>query len=116
MSYDCYAILTDTDDDQVAPSSLLNLRRIKWCSDHTDFFQVVATQLCSIRSPCKLAEVGFSISPVGGYGQVKDHCKLIDEVLAGDNFPSLCCVQLRPNIPLDYFPNLQSRKLLKVYQ
>ena len=97
-------------------SSLLNLRRIKWYSDYSDFSQVVAKQLYPIRSPCKLAEVGFSIGPVGGYGRVKDHCKLIDEVLAGDNFPSLCCVQLQPTIPLDYFTNLQSRKLLKVYQ
>ena len=116
MSYDCYATLTDTDDDQVALSSLLNLHRIKWYSDYSDFFQVVAMQLCSIRSPCKLAEVGFSISPLGGYGRMKDHCKLIDEVLVGDNFPLLCYVQLQPTIPLDYFTNLQSRKLLKVYQ
>ena len=88
-----------------------------WRGHYCNIVQVAATQICSVLSPCKIVEVGILIRHYkGDYEHVKDHCKLIDEVLVGDNFPSLCCVQLQSNIPLDYFPNLQSRKLLKVYQ
>ena len=50
------------------------------------------------------------------YAESRDYCKMIDEALTSDNFPSLRSVQLHKNIPFDYFPTLQSRKLLSVYE
>ena len=78
-------------------------------------FQVAATQLGSISSPCKpVEEVMFRAESLksGRAAQSKD-CKLIDEALAGDNFPSLRRVRLYKDIPFDWFPILQSRGILE---
>ena len=48
-----------------------------------------------------------------GYEKVDHHCKLIDEVLTGDNLPFLQRVKLPKDIPFDYFPILQSEGLLE---
>ena len=71
-------------------------------------------QFCSVHTPCKLVEVIFDVYDSDGYEELKDHCKAIDEALSSDNFPSLRSVQLHRKIPFDYFPALQSRKLLSV--
>ena len=82
--------------------------------NHITVLYIAATQLSSIDSPCKVEEVKFAIwDEEGGYEQVKDHCKIIDEVLTGDNFPSLRRVQLFRMIPFECFPILQSRGLLE---
>ena len=94
--------------------SFPNLRRMMWYGNYCNIFQIAATQFCSIPAPCKIVEVGFIVEDYGGFEPVKKHCKLIDEVLTGDNFPSLCCVQLYKDSPSDYFPILQSRGLLEV--
>ena len=97
----------------VVLSSLSNLRRIEWYGIHPRIFQIAATQICSIHTPCKLVEVILSIAcDPDGYEGSKDHCKVIDEALTSDNFPSLCSVQLSELDLFDYFPTLQSRKLL----
>ena len=82
----------------------------------SEIFQIAATQFCSFHTPCKLVEVIFLVYDPDGYEGSKDHCKVIDEALSSDNFPSLRSVQLYEKIPFDYFPNLQSRKLLAVHQ
>ena len=95
-----------------------NLRRIKWQGTYFRIFQIAATQIYSIHTPCKLEEVilDVSVHDSDGYEGSKDHCKVIDEALSSDNFPSLHSVQLYKDIPFDYFPTLQSRKLLSVYE
>ena len=102
-----------TDDPTVVLSLLPNLRRIYWECAYSRIFQIVATQFCSIRTPCKLVQVILCLYH-DGYEGIKDHCKAIDEALSSDNFPSLRSVQLHGKIPFDYFPALQSRKLLSV--
>ena len=84
---------------------------------HASAFQIVATQLCSIREPCKIEDLIFkdtSYIKEKDYEESRDYCKMIDEVLTSDNFPSLRSVRLYEEIPFDYFPTLQSRKLLSV--
>ena len=110
---------TRTNDTPVVLSSLPNLRRIKWWCSRSSVFQITATQLCSIREPCKIEEIVFDTSTVfipESYENSKDHFKAIDEALTSDNFPSLRSVQLDKLIPFDWFPTLQSRKLLSVYR
>lgn len=77
-------------------------------------FQIAATQFSSFYTPCKLVEVVFNIYYGVNYGGSKGYCQVIDEALSSDNFPSLRSVQLYGKIPFDYFPALQSRKLLSV--
>ena len=79
-----------------------------------EIFQIAATQFCSIRTPCKLIEIILNFYQ-DEYQGSKDHCKAIDEALTSDNFPSLLSVQLYKKVPFDYFPTLQSRRLLSVY-
>ena len=87
---------------------------MEWWCGYSGIFQIAATQVCSIHTPCKLEEVILDVSVYDsdGYEGSKDHCKVIDEALSSDNFPSLRSVQLCRKIPSDYFPILQSRKLL----
>ena len=61
-----------------------------------------------------LAVVELHILTDGGYEGARDHCRVIDEVLTGNNFPSLQRVELYEKIPFDYFPILRSRNLLRV--
>ena len=76
-------------------------------------FQIAAAQISSVREPCKtIEEVKFTIYEPDE--QEEDYCSIIDKALAGDNFPSLRLVILLDDIPLDWFPILQSRNLLKV--
>ena len=80
-------------------------------------FQIAAAQINSVREPCKtIEEVRLRIwkSNDEWNEQEKDYCTIIDKALAGDNFPSLRLVKLIRFIPLDWFPILQSRNLLKV--
>ena len=77
-------------------------------------FEVAATQLSLIHSPCQIAEVHLDISCLNE--EVQDHCTAIDEALATDNFPSLRRVLLHYNTPYDYFPSLQSRGILEVFE
>ena len=79
-------------------------------------FQIAATQINSVREPCKtIEEVRLRIwNPKDEWDeQEKDYCTIIDKALAGDNFPSLRLVALMEGIPWDYFPILQSRNLLE---
>ena len=94
--------------------SFPNLRRMMWYGNYCNIFRIAATQLCSIPAPCKIAEVGFIVQSYEGFEPVKDHCKLIDELLTGDNFPSLRHVQVYKESPIAYFPILQSRGLLEI--
>ena len=102
-------------------STLPNIHRIEWGGEetidprynHFHLFHLVATQLCSISSPCQIIVVRLSPASWERSEHAKDHCKLIDEVLTGDNFPSLRHVQLYEKIPFDYFPILHSRGLLE---
>ena len=89
---------------------------MEWWCGYSGIFQIAATQICSIHTPCKLEEVILDVSVYDsdGYEGSKDHCKVIDEALSSDNFPSLRSVQLDDEIPFDYFPTLQSRKPLSV--
>ena len=107
-----------TNDTPVVLSSLPNLRRMKsWCG-HSSVFQIASTQLCSIREPCKIEDIILVVSltiEAKDYEKSRNYCKRIDEALTSDNFPSLRSVQLFREIPFDYFPTLQSRKLLRVY-
>ena len=87
---------------------------MKWlCSG----FQIAAAQIGLVREHCKtIEEVYLEIYAHyddKGYEQQKDYCTIIDKALAGDNFPSLRLVILKKEIPLDYFPILQSRNILK---
>ena len=97
----------------VVLSSLPNLRRIMWEGFDSGLFHIAAIQLCLTRKPCKLEEIIFQI-----YGlrvekdESSEDCRMIEEALTSDNFPSLRSVQLCRKIPSDYFPILQSRKLL----
>ena len=79
-----------------------------------EIFQIAATQFYSFRTPCKLVEITLD-SYHDRNEETKGHYKVIDEALSSDNFPSLRSVQLNCKIPFDYFPTLQSRKLLRVY-
>ena len=110
--------INHTDDATVVLSSLPKLRRITWQSDFSDVvFQVAATHLGLLISPCKhVEEVMFIAQGSGTYddSRVKDYCKSIDEVLTSDNFPSLRRVRLDKYIPTDWFPILQSRRLLEL--
>ena len=63
-----------------------------------------------------LTVVELHIASDGSYEGGEDHCRLIDEALTSDSFPSLRLVQLYERIPLDYFPILRSRNLLEVYR
>ena len=83
-----------------------------WCMS----FQIAAAQISLVREPCNtIEEVHLSIlyAMVKGDEQEKDYCTIIDQTLAGDNFPSLQRVILEKGIPWDYFPILQSRNLLQ---
>ena len=74
-------------------------------------------QFCSIHTPCKLVEIILDFDDDDDDDddeEIKDHFKAIDEALSSDNFSSLRSVQLNNKIPFDYFPALQSRKLLSV--
>lgn len=103
-------------------SSLPNIRRLTWgCREmqiegweysYSRVFHLAAAQLSSISSPCQIIEVTFHPVSMTGYEKAEDHCKIIDEVLTSDNFPSLRRVLLLEQISFDYFPLLQSRKLL----
>ena len=108
--------INHTDDATVVLSSLPKLRRITWQSDFSDVvFQVAATHLGLLISPCKhVEEVIFITLGSGDYdSMVKDYCKFIDEALTSDNFPSLRRVRLYKDIPTDCFPILQSCGLLE---
>ena len=63
-----------------------------------------------------LAVVELHIISDGSYEGGMDHCRLIDEALTSDLFPSLRLVQLYEKVPFEYFPTLQSRNLLEVYR
>ena len=93
-------------------SSLRNIRTIKWKGNYSNIFHIAGIQLSSILSPCKITEISL-IAQEEGYEKVDHHCKLIDEVLTGDNFPFPQRVQLLKDIPFDYFPTLQSEGLLE---
>ena len=113
----CFSVLvlspTDTDGALVVLSSLPKLRRLMWDNGYSKvIFQVTASQLGLITSPCKLVEeVIFLVKGHAYDSRVREHCKLIDEALASDKFPSLRRVRLYEDIPLDCFPILQSRWL-----
>ena len=80
-------------------------------------FRILATQLRSIREPCKIVElIFFPLCNPEDYENSREHCRMIDEALISDNFPSLRSVQLTKSIPFDYFPTLQLRNLLYVYR
>ena len=102
-----------TNDTAVELSSVPNVCRIEWWCGSSRIFQIAAMQFCSFRTPCKLVEIILDFDHDGDEG-TKDHCKAIDEALSSDNFPSLRSVQLDESIPFDYFPILQSRKLLSI--
>ena len=93
------------------------LRRISWSSmsrggPHDGFIlQIAATQLCSAVSSCGIEEVHLNIKTTD-YEPFKDCCKRIDETLTSDKFLSLRSVRLFKDIPGEYFPTLQSRRLL----
>ena len=92
-----------------------NLRRIEWQCSYSRIFQIAATQFCAFRTPCKLVEIILDFDDDDDDDEeIKDHYKAIDEALSSDNFSSLRSVQLNNKIPFDYFPALQSRKLLSV--
>ena len=79
-------------------------------------FQIAAAQISLVREPCNTIEevrLCISYAMVKGDEQEKDYCTIIDQALAGDNFPSLQRVILMNSIPRDYFPILQSRNLVR---
>ena len=100
-------------------SSFPNLHRISWSSSyrglsHDSFiFQIAATQLGSVLSPCNIVEVHLGVDIVD-YGPAAIYCNHIDEALTSDNYPFLCSVQLFTRIPFHYFPRFQSRGILRV--
>ena len=100
----------------VVLSTLPKLRRITWKNSASlALFQVAATQLGSISSPCEsVEEVAFVACACREYFlERKDTFKPIDEALTSGNFPSLRRVRLYKDIPFDCFPILQSRGLLE---
>ena len=97
--------------------SLSNLRRICWSTEYQvgDVLAIAAKQLCSVPSPCNITEVqlcAWSWADVD-LEKAKDHLKIIDKVLTGDNFPLLSRVKLPERISFDNFPILRSRGLLE---
>ena len=101
----------------VVLSLFSKLHRVSWSSNHhqhnAPIFHAAATQLSSVLSPCKIAELDLLVDlPDYEPEPAKEYCKLIDEALTSDNFPSLRHVPLFCRIPFDYFPILQSRNLL----
>ena len=98
----------------VGLSSLPNLRRIEWWCGQFSLLQISATQLCRIYESCKFGEIILGIYNLAPEDREssKEHCRMINEILTNDIFPSLRRVQLSQNFPLGYFPTLQSRKLL----
>ena len=100
----------------VVLSTLPKLRRITWDNvGSLTVFEVAATQLGSISSPCESVEEVTFVAPA--YREYllerKDTFKPIDEALTSGNFPSLRRVRLYKDIPFDCFPILQSRGLLE---
>ena len=82
-------------------------------------FRIAAVHISSIREPSKtIEEIRLTIYDRNGkgYEEEKDYCTIIDNALAGNNFPSLQLVVLLKGIPWDYFPILKSRNLLKVWR
>ena len=100
----------------VVLSTLPKLRRITWDNSFSlTVFEVAATQLGSISSPCEsVEEVAFVACAAGEYFlERKDTFKPVDEALTSGNFPSLRRVRLYKDIPFDCFPILQSSGLLE---
>ena len=126
-------------DSIVILPSLPNLRRIwwgwsgeaRWAKVYClNLLAIVAKQLGLITSPCKIIEMRFSISDLGGLEEAKGQCRLIDEVLTGVNFPELRHVKLFHRLGgehfsseslyhgqlSEYFPILQSCGLLELVE
>ena len=103
-----------TNDTAVELSSLPNLRRIEWWCGRFSLLQIAATQLFQIYESCNIGVIIlgiYNLAPEDPESS-KEHCRMINEILTNDIFPSLRRVQLSQNFPLGYFQTLHLRKLL----
>lgn len=115
----CYLTARSTyeaNESLVKPLSFPKLRKLTWSGCNiTALFHFAAKQLATVSSPTKITEILFLID-LEDYEPVRETCRVIDEVLTGDNFPLLREVQLHKFVPFDLFPALESNGVLSVFR